>query len=327
MSRDFIIKIEMQNYALLIRKHAHELGYTFTGFTDLNLSSNDKKNLEQYAAQDLGNMQWFKKHINLRKYPQKIFPQAKGAIVLGSYYRDRESEEVLKTSPIRIARYAHGSDYHKLLRKKGKNLLKQLQNDIPHLLGRICVDSAPVSEKILARMANLGWQGKHTNLIHPDYGSYFFLSVILVNIAFPKVKSEHPDLCKDCRLCIDACPTQALSEEKPYRIEPKRCISYQTIEHKEALNLVQLSATNMRNFDKWVFGCDICQEVCPYNRNRRTRTIHTNEAQFHLRATTCKLMQTAKLDPAFWDEATQGTALRRVSETKMQENIEFVKRG
>ena len=270
-------------------------------------------------------MGWFTRYLHLRKEPQKIFPQALSAIVLGSYYRDKQSEEVLKRSQVRIARYAHGKDYHRILRKKGQRLLEHLQNRIPHLKGRVCVDSAPVPEKILARLANLGWQGKHTNLIHPQYGSYFFLSVILVNIDLPKAESEHPDLCKDCRLCVDACPTQALANEKPYRINPTQCISYFTIEHKKPLEPTQLNIANIKNFEKWAFGCDICQEVCPYNRNRQVRFLHTTEAHFRLRPEIRQVMETGNLSPDAWDSLTQGSALRRASQAKLKNNIELAK--
>ena len=295
------------------------MGYELAGFTKLELAKQDVLNLAEFAKETKkGGMAWFMRHLPLRQDPKKLYPGAKAALVLGMYYRDLGGEEALKKAKVHIARYAHGKDYHRVLRKKAKQLLRILKKNIPELEARICVDSAPVPEKILGSMAGLGWQGKNTNLIHPKLGSYFFLSVLLLNLDFPPSErlADH-DYCKNCSLCIEACPTQALSPRPPYQIDAHKCLSYLTIEHKENI------APKLQNsFANRAFGCDICQEVCPYNRNRQARTLSTREDAFRLDTRIYELMQTGKLRPQIdWEEWSRGSPLRRVSLEKMQSNL------
>lgn len=294
-------------------------------------------------------MDWFERHLSLRRDPARLFPGARSALVLAVYYRDVATEAVLENAPRRISRYAVGRDYHRLLRKKGTRLLAALREIIPELDGRVVVDSAPVPEKILARLAGIGWQGKHTNLIHPELGSYFFLSVLLLNHAFD---ADEPiaDLCGQCRLCLDACPTGALFED--YRIDAGRCISYLTIERDAATPIAEAlqDAVTARapenddapgrgseskdtdpDFHGWVFGCDICQEVCPYNRNRRTRERTTAEPGFRLREAVRDFMQTPEtpaLDAASnISQLTAGSPLARAGAEKLKQNIEYARQS
>ena len=306
----------------LIQKQANVLDYDLVGFSNLMLDEEDRKHLtEFYLDNSTTDMAWFGRHLQLRLFPSQILPQAKGAIVLGLYYRDQKSETSMEQARVRVARYAHGRDYHRVLHKKGKKLIRLLQTEIPWLEARVCVDSAPVPEKILGRMAGLGWQGKNTNLIHPKLGSYFFLSVILVNLGFPTTKTVS-DQCRDCRLCVDACPTHALADSPPYRINAQKCISYLTIEHKGTIDKELQPAISRSN---WAFGCDICQEVCPYNRNPKTRELSSHEPGFNLSTREGgieQLMLTAKLPPqSDWEQWSKGSPLRRVSYEKLQENI------
>ena len=320
-----------KDYREWIKTQALTLGYELLGFTKLELAKQDRLNLEKFAEETKkGAMAWFVRYLFLRQDPKKLYPEAKNALVLGLYYRDLESEEILKKAKVQIARYAHGKDYHRTLRKKAKRLVNILKKNIPELQARICVDSAPVPEKILGRMAGLGWQGKNTNLIHPKLGSYFFLSVILLNLdllpgesnsdSIPNpIPNPIPDYCRDCSLCIEACPTQALSPKPPYRIDAHKCLSYLTIEHKESI------APELQNsFASQAFGCDICQEVCPYNRNRQARKLSTREDAFRLDTRIHELMQTGKFAPQIdWQEWSRGSPLRRVSLKKMKNNLEL----
>ncbi|MCB1314706.1 MAG: DUF1730 domain-containing protein, partial [Leptospiraceae bacterium] len=196
-----------------ILKQADLMGYMAAGFTDLEIADRDQAHLREFAeAGNAGEMHWFGRHLALRSNPAKVFPGAQGALVLATYYRDRQAEAELARARYPVSRYALGRDYHRLLRKKGQRLLNWIQSEIePPIQGRVCVDSAPVPEKILARKAGIGWQGKHTNVIHPRAGSYFFLSVILLDCIVPPAPPP-TDLCGQCRLCLDACPTQALAE-------------------------------------------------------------------------------------------------------------------
>lgn len=301
-----------------IRSLALESGYDLVGFAGLSLAPTDQENLERFVASGAhAGMDWFARTLTLRQAPEQLFAGAQTALALGVYYRDQTQEEALKTARVRISRYAVGRDYHRTLKQKGQRLLKRLQRDLageaPGLDGRVTVDSAPAPEKILARMAGLGWQGKHTNLIHPELGSYFFLSIILLNIALP-ADEESPDLCRECRLCLDACPTSAL---EPYQIDAERCLSYQTIEQREPM-----PAVLARQSRGWIFGCDICQEVCPYNRNRRARTRTTREADFCARPAPLELQRSAApMDEAAWETLTRGSALRRPGRQKLLWNL------
>ncbi len=364
----------MENKKEIIKNSARELGFDKVSFCNLDIDKEDKKNIVLFArkfSKSSWGLHWFRKNLHFRLNPKLLHPQeGQGAIVLLSYYRDISSEEILKKAKVRIARYAHGrADYHTTLRKKGKLLLKNLQKILPELKGRVCVDSAPVPEKILARKAGLGWIGKNTNLIHPDLGSYFFISVIIVNIDFTDTEAIF-DHCKNCELCIKACPTQALSTSKPFGINPLKCISYLNIEHERKklpdekdvsfnenskfnllntikknespLNKNTSEITNKQErqeeelpthnkdietnfFHSWAFGCDICQEVCPYNRNKKTRFLSTKNESFLLQEELIELMEHAHDSKSFNKESWSGwvkhTALSRISLSKMQENM------
>ena len=237
MNATDLIKFKAAVRALAL---SQEVGYDLAGFAPLQISAADQAHLETFARDGYSaGMDWFARHLHLRRNPAQLFPGAERALVLATYYRDQACEELLAQGPLRVSRYAAGRDYHRLLRKKGARLLGEIQRlwreqfagtgedskalgESGELEGRVVVDSAPVPEKILARMAGLGWQGKQTNLIHPELGSYFFLSVILLNVDLP---GDEPitDLCGSCRLCVDACPTGALFED--YKIDAGRCIS------------------------------------------------------------------------------------------------------
>ncbi len=309
-----------------IRELALNHEYDLAGFASLGLAPADRENLERFAADGYAaGMSWFAEHLELRQNPAELFPGGESALVLGVYYRDLEMESALESASRKVSRYAGGRDYHRLLRKKGKRLLAALRELQPQLNGRIVVDSAPVPEKILGRMAGLGWQGKHTNLIHPELGSYFFLSVLLLDQEFAP-DGPLPDLCGECRLCLDACPTGALFDD--YRLDAGRCISYLTIERDEELPIESALASAVvtpnedqnagADFEGWVFGCDICQEVCPYNRNRRVRERTTREPGFRLRDSVREFMHQPHYGPNARDNSESGEYDRTSSEALLQ---------
>ena len=252
-----------------IRKMALETGYILAGFSDVMLKDRDLKNLTLFAESLGDEMSWFQKYKELRGHPEKFMSDARSVLMLAVPYRDNEYDSFVSNSAYKISRYAAGKDYHKILRKKGKRLLEKIQIEFPGIKGRITVDSAPVPEKIFGLYSGIGWRGKHTNLIHPDYGSYFFLSALFLNA---KLTSDEPmkDRCGSCRKCIEACPTKAITD---YKIDAAKCISYLTIEKNGAI-----SDEFSEKLKGWIFGCDICQEVCPYNQRERSRAVPPDES-------------------------------------------------
>lgn len=247
------------NNTALIRKEALHLGFGFVGFAKAERLDDQARKLEAWL--NLGhhaNMQYMANHFDLRIDPTKLVPSAKSVIVLMHNYFPKEKQ----TDPAapKLARYAYGEDYHQVLKDKLKSLLNFIRETIGEVDGRCFVDSAPVMEREWAKRAGLGWTGKNTLLIRPGAGSYFFLAEIILDLELTSDEPPVHDHCGTCRRCIDACPTEAISPEG-YLLDASKCISYLTIELREAIP--QAFHGKMEN---WAFGCDICQEVCPWNR-------------------------------------------------------------
>ena len=200
-------------------------------------------------------MAWMKKRKSERGNIFEYFPEVKTVISLGyNYYVGKNQSSM--NSKYKFSNYAWGDDYHDVIKKKLFYLLKEIKKKSPKIKGLVCVDTAPVMEKVWAQKAGLGWQGKHTNLISRDYGSWLFLGELLLDVELSIDLPFSEDLCGSCTACIDACPTMALDE---YQIDASKCISYLTIEHRGEFN------ENQKNLDGSIYGCDICQEVCPWN--------------------------------------------------------------
>lgn len=309
---------------------ARSQGFALAGFTDLDLDETDRFNLSTFVEEGRsGEMEWFDRYHSLRLDPASLLvdrredssgaqaPHARSAMVLGMVYVDREYEAWLAHASFRIARYAVGRDYHRILKKRSLPIVSFLKQRIPHLVSRVCVDSVPLPEKILARKAGLGWQGKHTNLIHPSFGSWFVLCVILLSCGLEErcadaFAAPPPDLCRDCALCVKACPTGALEE---YRIDPRRCLSYVTIESRED----RTAQANRRK--GWVFGCDICQEVCPFNRSSSSRKVARTDPDFAPMSVVPRLLEGFP-DQDVWKQ-TEGMALRRIGLDEFRINYEM----
>ncbi len=258
-----------------IQKKAEELGFELFGATKPNLNKEDYENLKSFIEKkQYANMEWFSNYIEIRLQPSKILEDTKTVFVFGHVYKNKDNDDLIKNNKIKISRYATGKDYHKILKKKLKKIDTFIKNKIPDIQTRITVDSAPVPEKILAKYAGLGWQGKNTNIIHPLYGSYFFIACIFLNYEITEDWSPTiiTDGCKNCQLCIISCPTNAL---EPYKLNVERCLSYRNIESKEVMPIEYI-----KNSKGWVFGCDICQEVCPYNNKKFIKQYETKESEF-----------------------------------------------
>lgn len=250
-----------------IKQYALEAGFDKVGVAASGkLDKSDF--LESWLAKGMhGQMSWMENYLEKRQDVQQLYPEARSVIVVAhNYYTPAKHSEDKNTA--KISRYAWGKDYHKIIKKKLKQILGQMRELDPQIQGRVFCDTAPIQEKLWAVQAGLGWQGKHTNLITRDLGSWVFLGEIIVN---KKLDYDTPvqDYCGSCTACIEACPTQAL---EPYVLNASRCLSYLTIEYWDK-PIPQEFASKMNN---WVFGCDICQEVCPWNRMAK----ETSESQY-----------------------------------------------
>ena len=246
----------MHSNTQLIKQLAMAMGFDYCGIAQAKELTEDAIRLEQWLHKGYhGEMEYMAKNFDLRIDPRKLVPGAKSVICfIKNYYPSEEQEKGIP----QIAKYAWGNDYHEVIRNQLHEFLDQLRKQIGPIEGRGFVDSAPVLERSWAQLAGAGWIGKNGNLIKPQTGSFFFIATLIVDIELNYDQPISKDYCGTCTKCIDACPTQAILTNKT--IEANHCISYLTIELKK-----ETIHTN-RNYKEWAFGCDICQDVCPWNR-------------------------------------------------------------
>ena len=245
-----------ESLANSIKAKSYDLGFQKVGITKAVSISEEKEKLETWLSRGHhGTMSWLAERKHERGDIFTYFPDVKSVISLGmNYYTGYGQNEL--NSDNKFSNYAWGEDYHDILKSRLYKLLNWLKIEIPDLNGIACVDTSPVMDKVWAQRAGLGWQGKHTNLITKDFGSWLFLGELLVDVELDYDELFSEDLCGSCTSCIDACPTQALGE---YEIYAEKCISYLTIEHRGDF------PDNHSELHNWIYGCDICQEVCPWN--------------------------------------------------------------
>ena len=245
-----------ESLANCIKEKSHDLGFQKVGITKAVSISEEKEKLETWLSRGHhGTMSWLAERKHERGDIFTYFPDVKSVISLGmNYYTGYGQNEL--NSDNKFSNYAWGEDYHDILKSRLYKLLNWLKIEIPDLNGIACVDTSPVMDKVWAQRAGLGWQGKHTNLITKDFGSWLFLGELLVDIELDYDELFSEDLCGSCTSCIDSCPTQALGE---YEIYAEKCISYLTIEHRGDF------PDNRSELHNWIYGCDICQDVCPWN--------------------------------------------------------------
>jgi epoxyqueuosine reductase len=246
-----------EHYANMIKSYAKQLGFEYCGIAKAGFLEEEASRLEAWLNQNYhGQMAYMANHFDKRLDPTKLVDGAKTVVsLIYTYY----PHELLPTNTLKIAKYAYGEDYHFVIKAKLKDLLKSLQTEIGDFGGRVFVDSAPVMERQWAQKSGLGWLGKNSLLLNPKMGSFFFLAELILDL---EVMADPPmikDYCGTCTRCIDACPTDAIVQ--PGVVDGSRCISYLTIELKEAIPNEFKGKT-----EDWVFGCDICQDVCPWNR-------------------------------------------------------------
>ncbi len=234
------------------------LGFDFCGIAKAGYLNDDARRLETWLGKGMhGNMHYMENHFDLRTDPTKLVAGAKSVITLLVNYFPQEAQN--STAP-KISKYAYGKDYHEVIREKLNHFFFLLQEKIGEIHGRGFVDSAPVLERAWAQKAGLGWVGKNGNLINKKQGSFFFIASLIVDVELIADEAGIKDYCGTCTKCIDECPTEAILPDKV--IDGSKCISYFTIELKDALIPYKMKG----QFDNWMFGCDACQDVCPWNR-------------------------------------------------------------
>ncbi len=297
-----------------IKTKAEELGFLMCAVAKAGFMDTEAKNLENWLNQNYhGNMSYMANHFDKRVDPTLLVRGAKSVISLGYNYFNPEQQQ--DESAPKISMYAYGRDYHKVVKKKIVTLFNFIKSIAGDIHGRSFVDSAPVLERDWARRSGNGWIGKNAMLIHPKKGSYFFLGEIILDL---ELEYDEPlnDYCGTCTKCIDACPTDAISPQG-YIVDGSKCISYLTIELKSSI-----PDTFKSKMDGWMFGCDICQQVCPWNR---FSTPHT-EAQFLPKPELMSMTQEEwkDLSEPVYNQLFEGNAVKRTMYEGLVRNIKFL---
>jgi len=296
-----------------IEAKAFELGFDQFGITQAVTSDKVIEGFRNFIK--LGrhaSLDWLADRMHQREHPQHLWPDARSVIMLGVNYGPKDDPRLLLDSPGagNISVYARGKDYHDLVKKRLKALARWMVPEFGCDL-KVFVDTAPVPEKPLAAAAGLGWQGKHTNMVSPEYGSWLFLGAIYTDMELP-ADAFHRDQCGSCRACIDACPTNAFPA--PYEIDAGRCISYLTIEHKGPIPLEFRKAMGNR-----IYGCDDCLAACPWNKFAQA----SNEAAFHARVELGAplLGDLVGLDDTSFRQVFSGSPIKRIGRDRFVRNV------
>lgn len=247
---------QAEKYTQLIKAKAISLGFMSCGVSKAEFLEDEAPRFEKWLQQGMhGEMKYMENHFDKRLNPTLLVEGSKSVVsLLFNYYPENKQRE----DSFNISKYAYGQDYHFVVKNKLKQLLAFIQEEIGEVHGRAFVDSAPVLDKAWAKRSGLGWIGKHSNLLTKQVGSFYFIAELIIDLdlAYDTPVTDH---CGSCTACIDACPTQAIVE--PYVVDGSKCISYFTIELKESI------PSDFKNtFDDWAFGCDVCQDVCPWNK-------------------------------------------------------------
>lgn len=301
----------------MIRETARGLGFSYCGIARAEKMEEEARRLEKWLRQGMhGSMKYMENHFDLRVDPTKLVPGARSVITLLMNYYPAATQTA--AAP-RISKYAWGKDYHTVIREKLHVLLDKIQAEIGAVNGRGFVDSAPVLERSWAQRSGLGWVGKNGNLINKQSGSFFFIATLICDLELDYDDPMAKDFCGSCTRCIDACPTGAILPGKV--VDGSKCISYFTIELKEALIPQEMKG----KFDNWAFGCDTCQDVCPWNR------FSTPSAEPGFTA----LPQILELSTKEWHDMSEeqfkkwfrDSPLKRSKWSGIQRNLKFLRSG
>jgi epoxyqueuosine reductase len=303
------------NFSILIKQWALSLGFDLCGIAKAEKLDEDARRLELWLNKGMhGTMDYMSNHFDLRVDPGKLVPGAKSVITLLINYFPSEQQN--SQSP-KIAKYAYGNDYHEVIRAKLKTLLALMKEQIGEINGRGFVDSAPVLERAWASKSGLGWIGKNSNLLNKQIGSFFFIATLIVDVELEYDDAYAKDYCGSCTKCIDSCPTEAILPGKV--VDGSKCISYFTIELKDML----VPSDQKEQFKDWMFGCDVCQDVCPWNRFSKPH----NTIEF------TPIPQVLNLSKNEWEEMSEETfkevfkhsPLKRSKYAGIKRNLQFLR--
>jgi epoxyqueuosine reductase len=287
-------------------------GFNKVGIVDAQSLADEGHRLKEWLARGYhGEMGWMARDVEKRISPVEFFPQARSVVVVAlNYFTPHQHQQSSSTG--KVSRYAWGDDYHDVVKEKLLSLLAWIREQEPDAAGKVCVDIQPVMDKAWAVRAGLGWLGKHSNVITPEHGSWVFIGELLLNLELDHDTERVEDHCGTCTLCIDACPTAAITE--PYVVDSNKCISYGTIE----LRAPELPDEIGNKLSGWLYGCDICQDVCPWNRFEEP----TTETRFAPREgnVNADLDDILELTPETYAARYRGSAMKRAKLAGLQRN-------
>jgi len=299
----------------LIKDQALKLGFSFVGVSKAAFLETEAPKLEQWLKENKnGKMAYMENHFDKRLNPTLLVDGAKSVISL--MYNYYTNDKQLDEKAPKISKYAFGQDYHEVVKEKLAQLLLFIQTNIGQVGGRCFVDSAPILERAWAAKSGLGWVGKNGNLINKGHGSFYFLAELIIDLDLEYDSKLATNYCGTCTACIDACPTQAIVS--PTVVDGSKCISYFTIELKDAI------PTEMKGkFDNWAFGCDVCQDVCPWNRFSKPH----NEPQFLAKPELLNMTNKDWLDitEQVFSELFKKSPVKRTKYNGLKRNIDFIR--
>lgn len=305
-----------QKYTQLLKTTASALGFDFCGVSKAAFLEKEAPLLEQWLNQGMhGNMGYMENYFDKRLDPRKLVDGAKSVVSLAyNYYPE---QDISSKSDYKLSKYAYGKDYHHVIKSKLKTLLQHLEAEIGEIQGRVFVDSAPVLERAWASKSGIGWVGKNSLLLNRGMGSFFFLAELIIDVEF-EYDAPVQDHCGTCTKCIDACPTDAISEAGV--VNGSKCISYFTIELKE-----QIPPEFKGKFENWIFGCDICQDVCPWNRFSKPH----QESNFNPNEDLLGFgkKEWLEMTKEVFNKVFKNSPLKRAKYAGIKRNIQFVSEG